>query len=304
LFNLYGPSEDTTYSTFVLVPRGTGRAPTIGRPVAGTQAWVLDERLRPVPTGVTGELWLGGRGLARGYLGRPELTAERFVPDPSGPPGARLYRTGDLARWRADGELEFLGRRDFQVKVRGFRIELGEIEERLARHPGVREAAVVAREDAGEIRLVAYVAAQEETALEAGELRGFLRQVLPEHMVPAVFVPLAALPLTPNGKVDRRALPSPDGAGAGRREYVAPRSLTEELLAGIWAEVLKVERVGVHDSFFDLGGHSLLAAQVVSRVREAADLDLPLRALFQHPTLEGLAGALEDLLLAAPDEAA
>ncbi|HVG11011.1 MAG TPA: amino acid adenylation domain-containing protein, partial [Thermoanaerobaculia bacterium] len=306
LLNLYGPSEDTTYSTFAHVPRGTLRAPTIGRPIAGTQAYVLDERLRPVPAGVTGELCLGGRGLARGYLDRPGQTAESFVPDPFGGlvglRGGRLYRTGDLARWGADGELEFLGRRDHQVKIRGFRIELGEIEERLGRHPGVRETVVLAREENGEMRLLAYVVADAEPAPAASELRGFLREALPEHMVPAAFLQLDALPLTPNGKVDRRALPAPDGSVAGRRDYVAPRNLTEELLAGIWAEVLKVERVGVQDDFFDLGGHSLLAAQVVSRVREAAELDLPLRALFQNPTLEGLAAALEDLVLAEGDE--
>ncbi len=252
---------------------------------------------------MAGELCLGGQGLARGYLGRPDLTAERFVPDPFGAPGARLYHSGDLARWRADGELELLGRRDSQVKVRGFRIELGEIEERLARHPGVREAAVVAREDDDEMRLLAYVVPGTEPAPTAGELRAFLRASLPEHMVPSAFVPLAALPLTPNGKVDRQALPAPGAAGAERQAYVAPRTVTEELLAGIWAEVLKVERVGARDNFFDFGGHSLLAAQVVSRIRQAAELNLPLRALFQNPTVEGLAVALEDLLLAEEGEA-
>jgi amino acid adenylation domain-containing protein len=302
VLNLYGPSEDTTYSTFARVPRDTPQAPTIGRPIAGTEAYVLDGRLGPAPAGVTGELYLGGQGLARGYLGRPDLTAERFVPDPFGVLGAWLYHTGDLARWRVDGELEFLGRRDSQVKVRGFRIELGEIEECLGRHPGVREAAVVAREEGDETRLLAYVVAGVEPAPAAGELRAFLRASLPEHMVPSTFVPLDALPLTPNGKVDRRALPAPGVAGVDRQAYVAPRTVTEELLAGIWAEVLKVERVGACDNFFDLGGHSLLAAQVVSRIRQAAELDLPLRALFQNPTVEGLAVALEDLLLAEGEE--
>src|SRR6185295_9129116 len=267
--------------------------------------YVVDPHLRPAPIGVPGELLIGGAGLARGYFGRPDLTAERFIPDPfSGALGARLYRTGDLARWLASGEVEFLGRLDHQVKVRGHRIELGEIEAALAEHPSVRAAVAVVREDApGDQRLVAYVVAGDGTAPANGELRRHLRDKLPEYMVPATFVPLDALPLTPNNKVDRRALPAPETAGGERRAYVAPRTLAEELLAGIWAEVLKVERVGVQDNFFDLGGHSLLAAQVVSRLREAAQLELPLRALFQNPTIEGLAGVVEELLLAEEEEA-
>jgi len=297
VLNLYGPSEDTTYSTCGRVPRGTLEAPTIGRPVAGSEAYVLDERLGPAPAGVAGELYLGGRGLARGYLGRPERTAERFVPDPFGLPGARLYRTGDLARFRVDGELEFLGRRDFQVKLRGFRIELGEIEAALAAHPAVAEAAVLALPCGEDVRLVAFWVGEEGV-----EPRSWLRRRLPEHMVPSGCVRLETLPRTPNGKVDRRALSRLGTAGAERQTYVVPRTLTEELLAGIWAEVLKVERVGAHDNFFDLGGHSLLAAQVTSRVREAAQLELPVRSLFQYPTIEGLAIALEDLLFAEEKE--
>jgi acyl carrier protein len=254
------------------------------------QAYVLDARLAPVPVGVAGELCIGGVGLARGYLGRPGLTAERFVPNPfAATPGERLYRTGDLARYLPDGNLEFLGRIDHQVKVRGYRIELGEIEATLTAHPAVREAVVVAREEgAGEKRLVAYVVGEASGA----ELRAFVRSKLPEYMVPSAFVALAALPLTANGKIDRRALPAPEGRPEQERAYVAPRTPVEEVLAGIWAEVLRLDRVGVQDNFFDLGGHSLLATQVVSRLREAFSVELPLRALFETPTIMDLAEAI------------
>ncbi|MGH8772610.1 MAG: amino acid adenylation domain-containing protein, partial [Burkholderiales bacterium] len=254
VFNLYGPSEDTTYSTFALMSKGREETPSIGRPITNTQAYLLDHQLRPVPIGVPGELYIGGAGLARGYLQRPELTPERFIPHPfSEIPGARLYKTGDLARYRPDGNIEFLGRLDHQVKVRGFRIELGEIEAVLGGHPGVQEACVVVREDhPGEKRLVAYVVAQ-EGGVEPEGLRGYLRTKLPEHMVPAAFVRLPVLPLTPNGKVDRKALPAPEGRGVAEG-YVPPCMPTEELLAGIWAEVLRQERVGRHDNFFALGG--------------------------------------------------
>ncbi|HVS00840.1 MAG TPA: amino acid adenylation domain-containing protein, partial [Thermoanaerobaculia bacterium] len=287
VFNLYGPSEDTTYSTWAQAP-ADGSAPSIGAPIAGTRAYVLDARGGLAPVGVPGELYLGGEGLARGYLGRPELTGERFVPDPFGS-GERLYRTGDLVRRRADGALDFLGRLDHQVKIRGFRIELGEVEAALLRHPGVREAVAVAREDTpGDKRLVAYVAL--EPGVEPGELRGWLARTLPEAMLPSAWVVLPALPLTPNGKVDRKALPAPERSEASA--FTAPHSPTEELLAGIWAEVLGVERVGLQDNFFELGGHSLLAARVVSRVRSVLGVELPLRALFQQPTLGGLAGLI------------
>ncbi|HYG65957.1 MAG TPA: amino acid adenylation domain-containing protein [Thermoanaerobaculia bacterium] len=297
LWNLYGPSEDTTYSTAARVEPGE-RAPSIGRPIDGGQSWVVDGGLRPVPVGVAGELLLGGEGLARGYLSRPDLTAERFVPDPlGGEAGARLYRTGDRARWRRAGELEFLGRLDHQVKVRGFRIELGEIESVLSSAAGVRESVVLARPDGpGGPRLVAYVvpAAGEKPA--ATELRELLQQRLPDYMVPAVFVTLDSLPLTPNSKVDRRALPAPAGLHpAPGTAYLAPRTPGEEILASIWAEVLGVERVGLRDNFFELGGHSLLATQVISRVREAFGVELPVRELFEEPTVEGLAGRIERL---------
>jgi amino acid adenylation domain-containing protein len=283
VLNLYGPSEDTTYSTCAVVPRG--EAPAIGRPIAGTSAYVLDPGGRPTPLGVPGELLLGGAGLARGYFGRPDLTAERFVPDPFGAPGSRLYRTGDLVRYRAGGELLFLGRLDHQVKVRGFRIEPGEIEAALLRLPGVREAAVLARQGAS---LAAYVVAEGSAA----ELKAGLRESLPEHMIPSAFVFLPALPLTPNGKIDRRALAGiePDAAPVSA---VAPRTPFEELVAGVWAEVFGIERVGVHDDFFELGGHSLLATRVMSRLRAALGVELPLRVLFAAPTVAGLAALLE-----------
>ncbi len=291
--NLYGPTEATIWSTMAVCVPGGGR-PAIGQPIDNTRAYVLDARLEPAPVGVPGELCVGGSGVARGYGGRPDLTAERFVPDGlSGDAGARLYRTGDRVRWLATGQLEYLGRTDFQVKVRGYRIEPGEIETVLGRHPAVREAVVLAREDApGERRLVAYVGAAE--AVPAAELRAHLRESLPEYMVPSALVVLEALPISPNGKVDRRALPAPE-PGGGEAEYEAPRSVTEELLAEIWAEVLRAERVGIRDSFFELGGHSLLATRVVSRVREAFGVELPLRALFEAPTVAGLAERVDAL---------
>jgi amino acid adenylation domain-containing protein len=289
LWNLYGPSEDTTYSTFAAVERRSALAPRIGRPIAATRAYVVDRRRQPVPPGVAGELWLGGAGLARGYLGRPDLTAERFVPDPfSCLGGARLYRTGDLVRWLPQGELEFLGRVDHQVKVRGFRIELGEIEAALTACPEVREAVVVTREDqSGDKRLVAYVVG----GGEATGLREHLRGQLPEYMIPSTFVALEALPLTPNGKVDRKALPAPLQERGGE-VLQAPRTPEEELVAGIWSEVLRVERIGVRDDFFALGGHSLLATQVLSRLRDTFQVELPLRKLFEAPVLEDLATAV------------
>ncbi len=288
LWDLYGPSEDTTYSTGALVERSSGAEPSIGLPLPNSRAYVLDSGLGPAPVGVPGELWLGGDGLARGYLGRPDLTADRFRPDPFGGRGSRLYRTGDLARRRTSGELDFLGRIDHQVKVRGFRIELGEIEAALLRCPEVAEAVVVAREDApGERSLVAYVVA---TTSDPAVLRAELGRTLPSYMLPSDWVVLPELPRTPNGKVDRKALPAPHGpASRTSRERIAPRSATEELLAGIWAGVLRHEGFGIHDDFFAVGGHSLLAVQVVSQLRERLGVEMPVRALFEMPTVAELA---------------
>ncbi|HVR95732.1 MAG TPA: amino acid adenylation domain-containing protein, partial [Thermoanaerobaculia bacterium] len=298
VLNLYGPSEDTTYSTWSWVERGEA-SPAIGRPVSNTRAYVVDGRGEPLPVGVPGELLLGGAGLARGYLGRPELTAERFVPDPFGEPGGRLYRTGDLARWRRGGELEFLGRRDHQVKVRGFRIELGEIEAALLEQPGVRQAAVLARNGA----LVGYVAAEPE--VEAAALRQALEERLPGYMVPALWVLLSALPQTASGKVDRKALAEVQpqgrtGDGTGR----GPRTPTEEVLTGVWSEVLGLDQVEVEASFFELGGHSLLATRVVSRVRGLFGVELGVRSLFESPSVAALArrvdAALRGVIEAVP----
>ncbi len=291
--NLYGPTEDTTYSTCALVEPGRERV-GIGRPIADAQSYVLDPGLQPVPVGVAGQLFLGGDGLARGYVHRPGLTAERFVPNPHGVPGSRMYRTGDRARWRPDGTLEYLGRTDHQVKVRGFRIEPGEIETALREQEGVRDAVVTVREDTPEQkRLVAYVVPDEGAGVPTAELRARLAARLPEYMVPPAFVVLERLPLNSNGKVDRGALPAPEqGAGAA---YVAPRTPVEEVVAGIWAEVLRLERVGAEEGFFELGGHSLLATQVVSRARQAFGVEVPLRALFEAPTVAALAGRIEVL---------
>ncbi|HEY0077786.1 MAG TPA: amino acid adenylation domain-containing protein [Pyrinomonadaceae bacterium] len=287
--NLYGPSEDTTYSTVAVQPRGAKHEPTIGRPITNTEVFVLDEHLQLVPVGVAGELYIGGSGLARGYLNRPELTAERFIPNPFGEAiGERLYRTGDLARRLADGEIEFLGRVDYQVKIRGFRIELGEIEAAIGRNAGVGEAVVLAREDApGDRRLVAYAVAREGASLSVEELRGYLKTKLPEYMIPSAFVVLDAFPLTPNGKIDRKALPAPaterDEASS---TFVAPRNEQEAQLARLWEEVLQVRLVGVRDNFFDLGGHSLLAVKLFSRIEEETGSTLPLSTLFESATVE------------------
>jgi amino acid adenylation domain-containing protein len=293
VFDLYGPSEDTTYSTFAL--RSPQGPETIGRPIANTQVFLLDLRGQPVPVGVSGEIHIGGEGLARGYLGRPDLTAERFVPDPfGGAPGGRLYRTGDLGRYLADGRIQFLGRLDHQVKVRGFRIELGEIETALRRHPAVRDVVVTARQDApGGRGLVAYVAAEEGRSTGAAELREHLRLSLPEYMVPSAFVLLERLPLTPNGKVDRRALPSPEAHREPRAPRLAPSGEVERAVASVWGDLLGIARVGRDENFFDLGGHSLLLVQVHARLRGLfPEAELGIVDLFRYPTVRALAEAL------------
>jgi acyl carrier protein len=271
-----------------------GRFVPIGRPLENTRIYVLDSHLEPQPVGIPGELCVGGVAVARGYLNRPELTAEKFVADPfSDDPDALLYRTGDRVRWLADGTIDFLGRIDRQLKIRGFRIEPGEIEAVLERHPDVRAAAVLGREDPrGETRLVAYVQAHGLPS-EGAALRAFIAEHVPHYMVPSAFVTVAELPQTPNGKVDRDALPDPpwDSASA-EDEFVAPRTDTERRVAGIWGAVLSVERIGIDDNFFALGGHSLLAMQVMSRLRDAFGVTLLLRAIFDAPTVRELAEAV------------
>jgi amino acid adenylation domain-containing protein len=292
LWNLYGPTETTIWSSVDRVVPDPDQVVPIGRAIANTSLYVLDAQLRPVPIGVTGELYIGGAGLARGYLNRPALTAERFLPDPfSGLSGGRIYRTGDLARWRSDGRLECLGRVDHQVKIRGHRIELGEVESVLARHPSVSQAVVVAREESsGANRLVAYLVPREGAAPTVAELRAALESALPEYMIPSAFVVRESLPLTPNGKIDRAALPAPDAdRSSAIAGFVAPRNPVEELMATVWSAVLGLPSVGVDDNYFELGGHSLLATQVVSRVRDAFGVEIPLRALFESPTVAGLA---------------
>ncbi|WP_163997838.1 non-ribosomal peptide synthetase, partial [Pyxidicoccus caerfyrddinensis] len=289
LVNLYGPTETTIDATSALATgQERGTTVPIGRPVANTRLYVLDGHLRPVPPGVPGELFIGGAQLAQGYLDRPALTAERFVPDAfASTPGARLYRTGDQVRWLRDGSMEYLGRADAQVKLRGFRIEPGEVEAALLAFPDVTQAVALVREDvAGAPRLAGYVTAP--ASLDTAALRTFLLQRLPEYMVPSAFMVLEALPLTPNGKVDRKALPAP-AAHADVSAAVAPRDAAEEVLAGLFAGLLRQERVGIHDSFFELGGHSLLVTQLASRVRSAFGVELPLRAFFESPTVATLA---------------
>jgi amino acid adenylation domain-containing protein len=301
LYNLYGPTEATIYTTCWVCERDSQR-PTvpIGRPMANIQIYLLDDDLQPVPIGVPGELYIGGMGLARGYLHRPDLTAQTFLPNPySNEPGARLYKTGDLARYLPDSTIEFLGRNDHQVKLRGFRIELGEIEAVLEQHPEVRDVVVVAREDEpGEQRLVAYVVVTDGQRLTIGALRSFLKEKLPDYMVPSTFVFLDALPLTPNGKVDRQALPAPQGQRQLAEAYVPPRTTTEHTLTALWQEVLRVEKIGVHDNFFALGGHSLLVDQVMSRVHSAFSVEIRLSSLFETPTVAGLAETIEATLRA------
>jgi non-ribosomal peptide synthetase component F/acyl carrier protein len=307
-FNAYGPTEATVCTTIYRYKSLLNNSLPIGRPIANTQIYILDAHLQPVPLGVAGEIYIGGAGVARGYLNRPGLTAERFVADPFGQteegtqggahphannntgPSARLYKTGDLGRWLPDGTIEFLGRNDFQVKIRGFRIELGEVESQLSKCPGVREAVVIAREDSpGDKRLVAYLLARDNAELSAADLRSQLAAVLADHQLPSAYVTLESFPLTPNGKLDRKALPAPDGASVVSRGYEAPQGPIETAIARIWQELLQLDQVGRHDHFFELGGHSLLAVQLVSRLRQELDVEVPLRDLFAQATLAGFA---------------
>ena len=304
LVNEYGPTETVVGCCIYEVPTQTslsGLVP-IGRPIANTQLYILDQSLQPVPIGVAGELHIGGDGLARGYLNRTELTTQKFIPNPfSEDPAARLYKTGDLARYLPDGNIEFLGRIDNQVKIRGFRIELGEIEAVLRQNRAVQDAVVIDQEyDPGDKRLVAYVVPSQEQAPSTRELRRYLKQKLPDHMVPTAFVRLEALPLTPNDKVDRRALPMPDRIRSVEETFAPPLTLFEEVLAGIWSEVLKLDSVGIHDNFFELGGHSLLAVHVLAQIEKTFGKNLPLSTLFQSPTIEQLANLLRQKGWSAP----
>jgi acyl-coenzyme A synthetase/AMP-(fatty) acid ligase/acyl carrier protein len=297
-WHMYGPTETTVWSSITELEPGEGVVP-IGGPISNTTFHVLDEHATPVPVGVPGELYIGGAGVARGYRNRPELTTEKFVPDPFGDDAdARLYRTGDLVRRRAGGTLEFLGRIDQQVKLRGFRIELGEIESVLLAHPAVSACVAIVREDLpGDRRLVAYVVPK-GTPPSVDELLNAVQKQLPPYMVPSAFVLLDSLPVTPNRKIDRSALPAPDGARPVlAKEYVEPHTPTEQLLATIWQRLLSVDRVGVDDDFFALGGHSLLAVQMLALVERECDVDLPLTVVFQRPTVRTLATAVTEHLL-------
>jgi len=303
IVNHYGPTETTVAMLTYGVngssePFGAGVMP-LGRPLANTRAYVLDKELQPVPVGVAGELFIGGECVTRGYLGQPAKSAAQFIPDPfSDEPGARLYLTGDMVRYEPDGNLIFLGRRDDQVKIRGYRVEPAEIEAALAEHEAVRECVAIIREDvAGDARLVAYCVCGQESPLPVSELRGFLAERLPVHMLPSAFVQLESLPLTPHGKVDRNSLPAPAQTRPSEEEYAAPRTKVETQLAAIWEEVLGVERVGINDNFFELGGHSLLATRLMARIREGFGVTLSLRRLFEEPNIAGLAVALEESLV-------
>jgi amino acid adenylation domain-containing protein len=287
VFNLYGPSEDTTYSTFTQIDKGDNKV-TIGRPITNTQIYLLDTNLQPVPIGVPGEIYIGGAGLARGYLNRPELTKERFISNQfSNKIESRLYKTGDLARYLPDGNLEYLGRIDHQVKIRGFRIELGEIENALLKHPAVREVLVLAREDQ---QLVAYMVCLSDQIPTVNQLRTYLKELLPEYMVPSVFIFLETFPLLPNGKIDRRALPVAEALRPTlTTAYEVPQSEMEQQIAKLWQEVLHLDKVGIHDNFFDLGGHSLLMLQVNHQLRTILQQDISVVTMFQNPTIYSLA---------------
>jgi amino acid adenylation domain-containing protein len=300
LHNLYGPTEAAIDVTHWACKRDSHETSVpIGRPVANTQLYIVDTSGQRVPVGVPGELWIGGTQVARGYINQPELSAAVFVNDPLSPhPDARLYRTGDLARWREDGAIEFLGRIDHQIKLRGFRIELGEIEAQLDELGDVQQSVVLLREDVPDLKqLVAYIATADTTAFDSEAALAALGKSLPDYMVPARVIALTELPLTLNGKIDRSALPAPDAA-AINKEYEAPRNITEEKLANLWADLLGIERIGIHDNFFALGGHSLVAMQLVSRIMESMQVELPLDTLFNSPTIAGLSETLSNSISA------
>ena len=299
LVNMYGITETTVHVTYKPITfDDLDSGSVIGVPIPDLRLLLLDPHGAPVPVGVPGEIHVGGAGVARGYLNRDELTAERFLPDPYSPTGGRLYRSGDLARRLENGELEYLGRIDDQVKLRGYRIELGEIEAVLTGHPDVIECAVIAREDIpGDKRLVAYIVTDQSTT---DHVRTYLKRHLPDYMIPAHFTPLPKLPLTANGKIDRNALPAPDlEASDARTQHVAPRTPTESRIAAIWGEALGIPSPGVHDNFFDAGGHSLKAAQIVTKLRSALEVDVATRHLFEQPTIAGLAEIVDVLAVAA-----
>jgi len=294
IWNHYGPTETTVGSLMLRLKDYTGMAIPIGKPIANTQVYILNEQREPVPVGVTGELFIAGAGVTAGYLGQPDLTAERFA--------GGMYRTGDLARFLPDGNVEFLGRADDQVKIRGFRIELGEIEAMLMRHASVKQAVVLAREDGGgEKRLAAYVVGR-EASVDVEALRGFLKTQLPDYMVPAAFVPLVKLPLNANGKIDRQALPTPEQAKTAQQEFIAPANASEVAVADIWAAVLRRERIGVEDDFFEIGGHSLVATQIASRLREHFRMPVAVRLIFEYPTVRLLAAKLDSIEVEEEDE--
>ncbi len=301
---MYGITETTVHVTYRPIRRADldrAHGSMIGERIPDLRVYVLDRHLEPVPVGVPGEIVVGGAGVARGYLNRPELTSERFVADPfSGNPAARLYRSGDLARLTASGELEYLGRIDHQVKLRGFRIEPGEIEATLARHPGVREAVVLLREDVPENPLLAAYVVAREVGITVANLRAWLKRQLPPYMVPTAFVLLPALPLTPNGKVNRKALPKPDNETSASAPEIPPTPI-ESIIAEIWASVLNRQQVDIDDDFFDLGGHSLLAVQLMSRINQELEVELNLRQLFETPTVRGLALTALDVMVAGAD---